>query len=139
MKDNKTTLSVRVNDEEYEILTTAAKLDERGIGDYIRRSALIIAKQFIKEYEKENQPMEEIEVKTMKRDYETEGIPFIKIPWAEVEKAFKSLSYPAFGIYLYTQEKDAPLTYEAVSEHCPMAKEVYTRSIQELTRKGYLD
>ena len=137
MKEVKFT--VRMSQEEYDLLKKSANLDKRTTTDFIRSSALNSAESLIKEKEASS-TMEETEIKTIKKDYENEGVPFVKCSLVDETKAFNSLSHPALGIYLYiTREKDAPLTYEAVSEHCPMAKETYIKAIQELTRKGYLN
>lgn len=137
MKEVKFT--VRMSQEEYDLLKKSASLDKRTTTDFIRSSALNSAEQILQE-KGEQAITKEIEVKTIKRDYEDEGVPFVKRSLVDETKAFNSLSHPALGIYLYiTREKDAPLTYEAVSEHCPMAKETYIKAIQELTRKGYLN
>ena len=137
MKEVKFT--VRMSQEEYNLLKKSASLDKRTTTDFIRSSALSSAEQVIKAKE-EYSPTEVIEIKTIKNDYEREGVSFVKRSLVDETKAFNSLSHPALGIYLYiTREKDAPLTYEIVSEHCPMTKEAYTKAIQELTRNGYLD
>lgn len=135
MKEIKFT--VRMSQKEYDLLRKSANLDKRTTTDFIRSSALTFAEQVIRE--KEEQPTT-TEVKTIKRDYGVESVPFVKRSLADESKAFNSLSHPALGIYLYiTREQNATLTYEAVSEHCPMARETYIKAIQELTRKGYLD
>lgn len=134
MKEVKFT--VRMSQEEYDLLKKSANLDKRTTTDFIRSSALTSAEQIIKE--KGEQPTM-AEIKTVKRDYEAERGSFVKRPLEEETKAFNTLSHPALGIYLYlTREKNASLTYEVISEHCPMTKDTYTKAVQELIRKGYL-